>query len=146
MCLHDIKFSVDENGIGRGFKVYEYIHGRFFGAIATSNETMEMLNGKWRKSNSFVYKFSPYKEYRTGFHMFLSLKDAILWWKDSERVFFEVEYKNVLAFGPQAISSPNDVCCDVVVADEMRFVKQVLDEDLLEYGVSNAFYYNVGVV
>lgn len=136
MCLKDILFSVDKNGVGKGYKVYNVSEGELRFASSTDVEINEkqLLSGRWlyaENSDQLSYPEVIWRQkqsnYYLGFHLFTKLEDAVQWWTNTKVAIFEAEYKDVLAFGTQNNLSTLPM---VVVSRFMRLTRQIPANEL----------------
>jgi hypothetical protein len=146
MCLHKITFSLNRNDegeyVGKGYKVIDIVT-RWDGKeldkpeLVSQNRDYFYAQNEWMQTNpAYQTQQEIWEEdnlkYYPGFHIFLNLDDARAHAKPSGGNVFEVEYQNVLAFGPNLVSvSFNEDGAvinkygDCIVAQKLRILDEV---------------------
>lgn len=130
MCLSSVRFALNHNGIGVGYKAVSIIYLDSLERLNWSSKCVRDndWSKNWQEAKNkiddgkvvlFTRDGSPYP---IGFHILLSTRDAKLYSYSSQ--IWQVEYKEILAFGKQASVYTSKVL-DCVIAKYMRFVKKV---------------------
>ena len=117
MCLDKIT-STSPTPSGVGYKVFLKRGRQFYQVYHGPRESLPRLTKKWLNEKDFGYGYkliSEYISYRAGWHIFTTLKDAIIWRPDLRRTVRKVKYRNAHTLGRQTN-------LDVIVAKEIYII------------------------
>jgi len=126
MCLKTVNFSLEKDSKGNlygiGYKCVKIVGKKIKG----TDRSFYWRKDRWMKADTLpitsdeyviTNRTSSYKQYLSGFHIFLTPEDAKYY---STRPLVKVKFRNVLGFGSQNGGRP-----DCVIAGEMKFIEFV---------------------
>jgi hypothetical protein len=130
MCLSTIDKETKKD-VEYGYKIFYIINNEIYGEYFTPRGKPYELN-KWYKATNETLINYRCKEYESGFHILLNLKEAYIYKYISSNwisIFpinnlhiFKVEIHNIVVSGTQRMNH-HDLEC--VVAKEMKILKEV---------------------
>lgn len=126
MCMSTVGFSFTEhNDYGIGYKKLDvdYDTNKPLIKLSWMSRGIELVKKQWYKAKGKKYIKN---EYKSGFHIFLNIKDAEEYGGNSTcySKVVQVHFRNVVAFGTNSTGNhDNKRLARCVIAREMKVVK-----------------------
>lgn len=124
MCLTKVSFTLDENGVGVGYKLLPAEAFDSKGRFNTSLSKQKGWSKEWKKIEPRKQKINARdkQEYVPGYHIFLNKEDARNYRHSySDSVLVKVEFRGIMTLGTNETTRDEYGPC--IVAKEMRVVE-----------------------
>lgn len=125
MCLESVKKNyknVKERDFGIGYKRLVQDSDGIHFRSPINGKGVNYVAGKWYQADGDSIDATNGEEYKAGFHIFLSKKDAEEYTYATAPVV-RVRYRDVVAFGPNKIRIRGQEVGDCVISREMMIEK-----------------------